>query len=207
VLGNGRVTGVELVRQQLGKFDASGRRQPAPIPGSEFIVDVDVLIPAIGQEPDLFWLDGDSTIETGRSATFVVSEGLATTRRGVFAAGDAVLGPATVIQAVAQGNQVADEVDHYLRTGRVEKVVVRPGYEVIEQLFDMEQYYKAVRPRVRELTVGERRGNFNEVELPFDERVIQEECKRCIRCDLEWLETMELELVPAAERVLVVEAA
>ena len=132
-----------------------------------------------------------------------MSEGLATTRRGIFAAGDAVLGPSTVIQAVAQGNQVAGEVDHYLRTGRVEKLVVRPGYEVIEQRFDMEQYYKAVRPKTRELAVEKRRGNFNEVELPFDERTIQEECKRCIRCDLEWLETMELEFVPAPERVLV----
>ena len=203
VIGNGKVTGVELLRQRLGEFDVSGRRRPVPIPGSEFTLDVDVLIPAIGQQPDLFWMDGDSGIETGRGATFAVSEGLATTRRGIFAAGDAVLGPSTVIQAVAQGNQVAGEVDHYLRTGRVEKLVVRPGYEVIEQRFDMEQYYKAVRPKTRELAVEKRRGNFNEVELPFDERTIQEECKRCIRCDLEWLETMELEFVPAPERVLV----
>jgi formate dehydrogenase beta subunit len=201
--GNGKVTGVELLRQELGEFDASGRQRPVPIPGSEFTMDVDVLIPAIGQEPDLFWLDGDSGIETGRGATFAVGDGLATTRRGVFAAGDAVLGPATVIQAVAQGNQVADDVDRYLRTGRVEKVVVRPGYEIIEQRFDMEQYYKAERPSVRELAIEERRGNFNEVELPFDERTIQEECKRCIRCDLEWLETMGLEFAPAAEQVQV----
>jgi len=203
VIGNGKVTGVELLRQELGKFDASGRRQPVPIPGSEFTLDADVLIPAIGQEPDLFWLNGDSGIETGRGATFAVSDGLSTTRRGVFAAGDAVLGPATIIEAVAQGNWVADEVDQYLRTGRVEKVRVRPGYEVIEQRFDMEQYYKAVRPKTRELSIEGRQGNFNEVELLFDERTIQEECKRCIRCDLEWLETMELELVPAAERILV----
>ncbi len=203
VLGDGRVTGVELIRQELGAFDTSGRRSPVPIPGSEFTLDVDVLIPAIGQEPDLAWMDGEGTIETGRGATFAVSDGLATTRRGVFAAGDAVLGPATIIEAVAQGNQVADEVDQYLRTGRVEKVRVKPGYEVIEQRFDMEQYYKAVRPKARELSIEERQGNFNEVELLFDERTIQEECKRCIRCDLEWLETMELELAPAAEQVQV----
>ena len=203
VIGNGKVTSVELLRQELGDFDASGRRRPVTISGSEFTLDVDVLIPAIGQEPDLFWMEDDSGIEAGRGATFAVNNGLATTRRGVFAAGDAVLGPATVIQAVAQGNQVADEVDHYLRTGHVEKLVVKPGYEVIEQRFDMEQYYKAVRPKMRELAIGGRRGNFNEVEFPFDERTIQEECKRCIRCDLEWLETMELELVPVAERVLV----
>ncbi len=203
VIGNGKVTGVELLHQQLGEFDVSGRRRPSPIPGSEFTLDVDVLIPAIGQEPDLACVSGDSEIDTGHGAPFVVSEGLATTHRGVFAAGDAVLGPSTVIQAVAQGNQVADQVDHYLRTGRVEKLVFRPGYEVIEQRFDMEQYYKAVRPRARELAVERRRGNFDEVELPFDETTIQEECKRCVRCDLEWLETMEMEFVPAAEQVLV----
>ncbi len=205
VIGNGKVTGVELLRQELGEFDASGRRRPAPVAGSEFTLNVDVLIPAIGQEPDLIWKDGDSTIETGRGATLTVSDGLATTRAGVFAAGDAVLGPATVIEAVAQGNQVADEVDHYLRTGRTELVVVRPGYEIIEQRFDLEQYAEATRPQTREIPVEERRGNFHEVELLFDERTVQEECKRCLRCDLEWLEEMGLEYAPVPERELVVE--
>jgi len=199
VLGNGQVTGVELIRQQLGEFDASGRRRPEPLSGSEFTVDVDVLIPAIGQEPDLVCVEGESNIETQRGRTFVVNDGLGTTRLGVFAAGDAVLGPATVVEAVAQGNQVADAVDHYLRTGRVEKVIVGHDYEVVEQCFDMEQYYKAVRPKVRECSIEERRGNFSEVECAFDERTIQEECKRCVRCDLEWLETMGL--APAAGEV------
>jgi NADH-quinone oxidoreductase subunit F len=203
VLGNGRVTGVELVRQQLGKFDASGRRRPAPISGSEFTVDVDILIPAIGQEPDLVCVEGESDIETQRGGAFVVNEALGTTREGVFAAGDAVLGPSTVIQAVAQGNEVAAAVDHYLRTGCVEKVVYRPAYEVVEQCFDMEEYYRAVRLRVVECTIEERCGNFNEVECTLDEMTIQEECKRCIRCDLEWLETMGLAL---AEEEVEVEA-
>jgi len=205
VIGNGKVTGVELLRQELGEFDTSGRRRPVPIAGSEFTLDVDVLIPAIGQEPDLAWMDGDSTIETRRGATFAVNDGLATTRGGVFAAGDAVLGPATVIEAVAQGNRVADTVDNYLRTGRSEFVVVRPGYEVVEQQFDLEQYAKATRPPTREIPIEERRGNFDEVELLFDEETVQEECKRCLRCDLEWLETMGLGPMPVPERVLVVE--
>ena len=205
VIGNGKVAGVELIRQELGEFDASGRRRPTPIAGSEFTLNVEVLIPAIGQEPDLTWKDGDSTIETGRGATLIVNEGLATTRAGVFAAGDAVLGPATVIEAVAQGNQVADEVDHYLRTGRSELIVVRPGYEIIEQQFDLEQYAEATRPQTREIPVEERRGNFDEVELLFDEKTIREECKRCLRCDLEWLEEMGLEYAPVPERELVVE--
>jgi NADH-quinone oxidoreductase subunit F len=205
VLGNGKVTGVELLRQELGAFDASGRRQPIPIAGSDFTLNVDVLIPAIGQEPDLAWLNVDSGIKTKRGATLIVSDGLATTRASIFAAGDIVLGPSTVIQAVAQGNRVADAVDHYLRTGRSEFVAVRPGYQIVEQQFDPEQYAEAARPQKRELPIEERRGNFDEVELLLDEETIQEECKRCLRCDLEWLETMELEPVPVPERVLVVE--
>jgi len=205
VIGNGKVTGVELLRQELGEFDTSGRRRPVPIAGSEFTLDVDVLIPAIGQEPDLAWMDGDSGIETQRGATFTVNDGLATTRAGVFAAGDVVLGPATVIEAVAQGNRVADTVGNYLRTGRSEFVAVRPGYEVVEQQFDLEQYAKATRPPTREIPIEERRSSFDEVELLFDEETVQEECKRCLRCDLEWLESMGLGPVPVPERVLVVE--
>ena len=208
VLGNGKVTGVELVRQKLGEFDSSGRRRPTPISGSEFTLGVDVLIPAIGQKPDLSWNDcphGNGTIETEMGGTLIVNDGLATTRAGVFAAGDAVLGPATVIEAVAQGNQVAIEVDHYLRTGKSEFVAIRPGYEIIEQQFDLEQYAEATRPQTRNISVEERLGNFNEVELIFDERTIQEECKRCLRCDLEWLESMGLDHIPVPERELVVE--
>ncbi|UCC63204.1 MAG: FAD-dependent oxidoreductase, partial [Anaerolineae bacterium] len=206
VIGNGQVTGVELIRQELGDFDTSGRRRPVPIPGSEFTLEVDVLIPAIGQEPDLIWRDGDSIIEIGRGGTCVVNEALATTRPGVFAAGDFALGPATVVEAVGQGNRVADAVAHYLRTGRVELVAVRPAYEIVEQQFDLEQYAEAARPQTREIPVGERRGNFREVELLFDEETIQEECKRCLRCDLEWLEATGLAHVPVPERLLVAEA-
>ena len=114
VMGNDQLTSIELARQQLGKYDASGRRRPEPIPGSEFTLDVDVLIPAIGQSPDLTCMEGEKGVETGRGSTFVVNEGLGTTREGVFAAGDAATGPVTVIQAVAQGNKVAAAVDHML---------------------------------------------------------------------------------------------
>jgi NADH-quinone oxidoreductase subunit F len=205
VLGNGKVTGIELIRQELGAFDSGGRRQPVPIPGSEFALEVDVLIPAIGQEPDLAWTEGDAAVETGRGGVCIVNAALATSRPGVFAAGDFALGASTVVQAVAQGNQVADAVAHYLRTGNVEPVVVRPGYEIVEQRFDPEQYAGSHRPQTLEIPIQARRHNFAEVELLFDEMTVQEECKRCLRCDLEWLETMGLEYAPVAERELAVE--
>ncbi len=134
-----------------------------------------------------------------------MNDGLATTRAGVFAVGDLVLGPATVVQAVAQGNRVADTVNHYLRTGSSELAAARPGYEIIEQQFNMTEYTEAARPQTREMPIEARRGNFEEVELLFDEKTVQEECKRCLRCDLEWLETMGMELTPTPEHVLVSE--
>jgi len=205
VLGeNGKVTGVEVQNQILGEFDSSARRRPIPQEGSNFVIEVDVLVPAIGQGVDLSWLDG-SGIEANRNTTFAVNGALATTRPGVFAAGDAVSGPATVVQAVAQGNRVAVQVDHYLRTGKAEKIPVVPGYEVVEQKFNVEDYADAHRPEMPELPIAERRGNFNEVELGMDEATVREECKRCLRCDLEWLETEGLAFEPVPDRALVEE--
>jgi len=139
-------------------------------------------------------------LETRRGDTFVVNDALGTSLPGVFAAGDVVLGPSTVVQAVAQGNAVARAVDHYLKTGKVETVVMVPGYEVVEQSFDMEDYAQARRPQIPELPVEERSHNFREVELGMDERAVQEECKRCLRCDLEWLEERGLACEPMPER-------
>jgi len=99
-----------------------------------------------------------------------------------------VSGPATVVQAVAQGNAVARAVDRYLRTGRRERVVTRPGYEVVEQRFDLEAYAEASRAVPPAVPVDRRAGNFGEVEQALSEQAAQEECRRCLRCDLEWLQ-------------------
>jgi NADH-quinone oxidoreductase subunit F len=193
VLGDGHVTGVECLQHTLGEFDRSGRRRPVPLADSEFAIELDALIPAIGQSPDLGGLDGQVAVR--RDDTFEVNDALATSRPGVFAAGDAVSGPATVVEAVAQGNAVARAVDYYLRTGEVVKIVTLPGYEVVDQPFNLDDYAEARPPVMPELPVIERR-NFREVELGLDERAAREECKRCLRCDLEWLEEMELAFEP-----------
>ena len=189
LLGAERLTGVVMQRQRLGDFDNSGRRRPVPVEGDELTLDVDVLIPAIGQTTDLSWMKEDG-IEVTRSSTFVVKDAFNTTRTGVLAAGDAVSGPATVIQAVAQGNLVAVAVDQWLQTGQM----VKPRYETarpdIVQLTNLDDYANARRPEAPELPVTERRGNFCEVELGFDEATVREEAKRCLRCDLEWMDVM-----------------
>ena len=199
VTGDGWVRGVVCQRQVVGEFDRSGRRRPVSVAGSEFTLDLDVLIPAIGQEIDL---EGEDGLERSRDTSLVVDEALATTRAGVFAAGDAVSGPATVVHAVAHGNTVAMAVDHYLRTGRVAKIVTVPGYEVVERAFNPEDYAEARRPAVPVLPIADRRGSFEEVELGLDAHAIQEECKRCLRCDLEWLEEMEVPPEPRPERIV-----
>ena len=198
VLGNGHVQGIECLAHGLGEFDRSARRRPVPVAGSEFVIDLDVLIPAIGQSPALDGLQGQ--VEVQRNQTFVVDEALCTSRPGVFAAGDAVTGPATVVEAVAQGNAVARAVDHYLRTGEVAKIVTVPGYDVVNQPYNLDDYAEARPPQMPELPVRERR-NWREVELGLSEQAAREECKRCLRCDLEWLEEMGLAFEAVPEKL------
>jgi hypothetical protein len=83
---------------------------------------------------------------------------------------------------------VSRSVDNYLRSGALDKEVIFPGYEAVEQLFDLDQYADAERPETIEIPVAARNGSFDEVEKTMPGVVIREECKRCLRCDLEWLE-------------------
>ncbi len=190
VLGPAKVTAIEVQHQELGEFDRSGRRRPVPVEGSEFPLAVDMLIPAIGQQPDSACADG-AGIEINRNGTLKASKELATSRPGVFAAGDAVSGPASVVEAVAHGNRVARVVDAYLRTGEIESFVSRLEVHLPALTWDMEDYGEAARIRPVFLDAEKRRTNFEEVELSQEEGVIREECKRCLRCDHEWQESRE----------------
>ncbi|MCJ2540601.1 MAG: NAD(P)-dependent oxidoreductase [Candidatus Thermoplasmatota archaeon] len=106
---------VECIRMELGEPDDSGRRRPVPIEASEFSVPTDMVIPAISQSPDLEWLKMEDGLELTRWSTFWVDEDTgATSRKGVFAAGDDVLGPATVVEAIAHSHVAADGIHRYL---------------------------------------------------------------------------------------------
>lgn len=200
VLGDRQVTGLVVQRQRLGEFDNGGRRRPVPVEGDTFTLDVDVVIPAIGQTTDTSWMQ-QAGIQASKSSTFVVGEAFNTSRGGVFACGDAVSGPATVIEAVAQGNLVAVAVDHWLKTAEYQK----PRYETprpdIAQYYNLDDYANARRPAVPELALTERQGTFTEVELGFGEHTVREEAKRCLRCDLEWLDFMKLPRPQTLEEV------
>jgi NADH-quinone oxidoreductase subunit F len=186
IMGDESVTGVRLQRQELGDFDSSGRRRPVPVPGSEYDMSCDLLIPAIGQ---ITWVE-DESVGMSRKGSFQVGEAFEIDIPGVFAAGDAVSGPATVVQSVAHGNEVAITVDTWLKTGKLGGVYYHPERHDIPQLFNIDDYADASRPEVKMLTPGDRikRQDFSEVEACLNEDVIREECKRCLRCDMEWLE-------------------
>jgi glutamate synthase (NADPH/NADH) small chain len=116
---NGWVTGLEVVKQQLGEPDASGRRRPMDIPGSNYIIDVDVVIVAIGQGPNPILTQSGAGLELRKSGNIVAdTETGKTSRKGVFAGGDIVTGAATVILAMGAGRKAAAAMDEYLKTGK-----------------------------------------------------------------------------------------
>ena len=117
ILGDdkGHVCGMKCVRMELGEPDASGRRRPVEIPGSEFVLDVDTVIMALGTSPNPLIRSTTPGLETNRKGCLVVDENEMTTRDGVFAGGDAVTGAATVILAMGAGKKAAAAIDSYLQ--------------------------------------------------------------------------------------------
>lgn len=185
VLGDGRMTAVRCQRMTLGDYDESGRRRPVPATGTEFDVAVDVLIPAIGQVPDTSFWGTEAGQNIGRGGTVSVDGVLMTSIPGVFATGDAVMGPATVVDAVAQGNRVAAFVDAYLQGCKPTLDSKKHGYQTVNLTYDMEQYAETPRAHAPELDWFDRASNFREVEMTLPERVARIEARRCLRCDLE----------------------
>ncbi len=184
-----KVTGLQCIRMRLAEPDASGRRRPIPIPGSEFFVEADTVIAAVGQAPDLSFLPPDSALERTRWERLVVDENrLATNLPGVFAGGDFVSGPGMVIDAIAAGRRAAIAIEKYLRgdTSRVEIYDLKPS--AIEEVISKEEeetWEPQFRPEMPRLPIEERKRSFKETELGFSEEKAGQEAKRCLRCDLE----------------------
>ncbi|MCL5071109.1 MAG: FAD-dependent oxidoreductase [Actinobacteria bacterium] len=185
---NGKITGVECIKMQLGQLDKSGRRKPVPVESSEFIINLDNLIVAVGEEPDLDFLKGAADIEISGWGTIMVNpETLATNIPGVFAGGDVVTGPDTVIQAMAHGKIAAEMIDKYLQGKSLirEYKVTRPSlYYPPLELHD-QKIQEQTRPLIPCLSLKSRVKNFNEVSLNITEEESIKEARRCLRCDLE----------------------
>ncbi len=112
----GRVCGMKCVRMELGEPDASGRRRPVEIPGSEFILDVDTVVMSLGTSPNPLIRSTTPGLDTNRKGCLIVNENEMTTREGVFAGGDAVTGAATVILAMGAGKKAADAIDAFIKS-------------------------------------------------------------------------------------------
>ncbi|EHR77919.1 glutamate synthase [Thermococcus litoralis DSM 5473] len=204
--GNGRVEKVELVRMKLGEPDESGRRRPIPIEGSNFFLEADNVILAIGQYCDDSFLK-KLGIEAKRGKAVVDEVTLQTSIEGVFAGGDLILGPSTVIESIATGRRAALMIDLYLK-GKLEKakeVLIEPSKHIDEIvrdedlyriLFDLKPYnhwkdvteedYEHVerKPRVKSRLkpVEERIKGFVEVEESLTEEEVLKEAERCMSC-------------------------
>ena len=121
ILGeNGKVVGMKCIRMKLGKLDASGRRRPVPIEGSEFEIETDIIVPSISQEPDISFLHEGHGLSINKWNSFDIdSRTMQTNRPEVFAGGDAVTGPATVIEAIAAGHKAANSIEKFVKGEKV----------------------------------------------------------------------------------------
>jgi len=172
---------LECIRMKLGAVDASGRQRPEPIKGSEFTMGFDTIIAAIGQRPQV---PASFGLPTGRGNTIQVDpDTLATGKEGIFAGGDAVSGPATVIEAIAAGRQAAISIDKYLGgKGIIDETLAPPEGEVapVEEVEEEKR-----RPPIPTLPLEQRLSSFANVELGLSEGAAIEEANRCLKCDLE----------------------
>ncbi len=180
---DGRVVGLRCIRMELTEPDSSGRRRPVPVPGTEYDIEIDQLIPAIGQRPDVSAIEDIADLKLTRwSTTEVDPITYATGRKGVFAGGDLQTGPWVAIGAIAAGREAAESIHRYITgadmaEGREAITKEDPEYCPIP-----ENMAREPRARMPELEVAERQGNFREVELGYAEEAGQAEAHRCLNC-------------------------
>ena len=185
---NGKVGGITCQRMKLGEFDRSGRKKPIPIEGSEYTLDVDSVIAAIGQAPDISFVPKNSGVSVNRGGCFDLAKGdtSRTTNPKFYAGGDAVTGPDTVIGAIAAGHRAAKEIDDAIRAKNCEAAYEEPVEEkiVIPLVID-EETPEAPQTKMSELHGAERKQSLIEVELGFTMEEALKEATRCLRCDVE----------------------
>jgi formate dehydrogenase beta subunit len=208
---NDQVTGVECVRMALGEPDASGRRRPEPMPGSEFVVECDTVIPAIGQDPELSFIPPESGIDITKWNTVVtkylplkdaagkdlkdamgnpLSRTLITDSEGVFAGGDAEIGPLTVVACIGSGHRAAKVIQRWLEEGHVSLTDDEIMDDILSYLGVYDKNEKVSwlegppRAHQKEIHGRERASykNYCEVELGFKDSQAVSEAERCLRC-------------------------
>jgi NADPH-dependent glutamate synthase beta subunit-like oxidoreductase/coenzyme F420-reducing hydrogenase delta subunit len=181
ILGeDGRVVALECIRMRLGKPDETGRRRPIPMEGSEFQIPVSTVIISIGEEPDISFLPGELCEGRRVSADLVTLE---TRLQGFFAGGDAVRGPSSVIEAIADGKRAAQSIHRFLRGGDIRADIeesVEGTWVRLDEI--LENIDKKPRIQAPLLPVEERVKGFDEVELKYSEDEAISEAHRCLFC-------------------------
>ena len=179
----GQVRGVACLKMRSGPADGVGRRQPFPIKGSEFVMPADAVIFAIHQEPDLSFLPKNHGFEISPWNTLVVDpETLATNKKGIFAGGDAVSGPKSVIEAIAIGHKAAASIHRHVRGKEAEPIAQGLLEEQTEVI--IEDWVPEQRNRLRILkgSPDSWKDHFQEVELLPSEERARREADRCLMC-------------------------
>ncbi len=191
VLGeDGHVTGVKFIRNRLGEPDASGRRSPVPIEGSEFVNKADTVIPAVSQAADLTFLPVESSFEINRGRVKVDPATYATNVRGVFACGDFVTGPTTLIEAAGHGKKAAYAIDRYLAartdvTVSANVKITSSWRHEMPELYDvLPRQHIPMAPLAARMPSTDPEVNFTTpVELGYDATAAVAESTRCLMCN------------------------
>jgi len=185
---NGKVKGLECLRIELGEPDSSGRRRPVVVPGSEFVIEADVIVAAIGQEGDFNCMCNLPGVEVSKKGAILVDENMMTTRKGVFAGGDCVTGPDILIKACAHGRRIGMAIDRYLTDGSLAPLGEVTDEKFLEQLklYDASEAIALPagtgRIPVRHEPAAERKKDFREVDKGFTPDEAVTEASRCLRC-------------------------
>ncbi|TET54934.1 MAG: 2Fe-2S iron-sulfur cluster binding domain-containing protein, partial [Actinobacteria bacterium] len=176
---NGKVNGLECVRMELGEPDESGRRRPSPVKGSEFKIEADMVIVAIGQNIEV---EKTGVKSTERNRIQIDNNTLQTSIPNVFAGGDAVVGPDTAIGAIAAGRRASIAINQHLAGEKIkleDKSFSAEKFGISKEDFKDEPKAKSV--KMPDIKVSERKG-FKEVEEGYSEKEALKEAKRCLEC-------------------------
>ena len=188
---SGKVTGVEFIRNRLGEPDASGRRRPEPSPGTEFTIDCDRVLLAIGQGPELDWIgpgsEGPQATKNRRLKADPVT--FETDRPGVFGTGDVRIGAATVVQAIAEGRRASYAADAFLKgldlaAIRTRQTLAEPQPEFLS-IVPFTSEVKEPRYRLKAMDAEIRNKSYVEYELPYTPAEAVAESTRCLQCTCE----------------------
>lgn len=191
---NGKLTALKNIKMELGKPDSSGRRRPVPVEGSEYEMDMDTVIIAVSQSPEMNYVDDKTGLNLTKWNTIVVDpESMQSDLDWVFSGGDVVHGPDAVITAMGDGKRAAESIGKFLRKEPLQDFRTRRCPPLPERSENsrphsyappFSQTEKISRTAMPELDPEKRRRNFDEVELGYSEEDAVREAKRCLHCGI-----------------------